>query len=101
MHAVLQHVPWTHRPRGAVAAVRADRAVGLDAPSLRCTTPGGAQSASAVQVDLAGGGAAPGMESATVEAGMAHVPAPSQAAAGVGVVVLAGQVASRHGVPST
>ena len=63
-------------------------------------TPGGAQSASAVQVDLQV--AAPHRNGKhDVAAGMAHVPAPSQAAAGVSVVVLAGQVASRHGVPST
>jgi hypothetical protein len=67
-------------------------------PALQ--TPGGAQSASAVQVDL---------HALTLHrngkhelaAGSAHVPAPSHEPAGVNVVVVAGQLASRHGVPIT
>jgi hypothetical protein len=60
--------------------------------------PGGAQSASAVHVDLQA--AAPQMNGKQdVEAGAEQVPAPSQLPAGVKVVVLAGHVAGRQGVP--
>jgi hypothetical protein len=67
-------------------------------PALQ--TPGGAQSASAVQVDLQV--AVPHRKGKhDVAAGVAQVPAPSQAPAAVKVVVFAGQLASRHGVPVT
>ncbi len=61
-------------------------------------TPGGAQSASAVQVDLHA--AVPQRNGKhEVAAGAEHVPAPSQIPMGVNVVVLVGQVAGRQGVP--
>jgi hypothetical protein len=61
-------------------------------------TPGGAQSASAVHVDLQA--ATPQLNGKhEVAAGAEQVPAPSQLPAGVNVVVFAGQVAGRQGVP--
>jgi hypothetical protein len=61
-------------------------------------TPGGAQSASVVQVDRQA--AAPQTNGKQdVAAGAEHVPAPSQLPAGVKVVVLAGQLAGRQSVP--
>jgi hypothetical protein len=60
--------------------------------------PGGAQSASALQVDLHA--AVPQRNGKhEVAAGAEQVPAPSQVPAGVNVVVLVGQVAGRQGVP--
>ena len=61
-------------------------------------TPGGAQSASAVQDDLHT--AVPQRNGKhEVADGVTQVPAPSHVAPGVNVVVFAGQVAILHGVP--
>ena len=98
VQVVLQQVPWTQiallhsvpSPQVAPSGLRPHD------PPLH--TPGGAQSASAVQDDLHM--AVPQRNGKQeVAGGVPQVPAPSQLPAGVNVVVFAGQVAWLHGVP--
>ena len=97
-HAVRQHTPWAQMPLAHSPPCRADRALGLRPHEPPMHTPGGAQSASAVHVDLQA--AVPQRNGKhEVAAGREHVPAPSQLAAAVNVVVFAGQVRVRQGVP--
>jgi hypothetical protein len=98
-HAVWQQMPRTQKllAHSAPSPHTAPSVLRPHEPPLQ--TPGGAQSASAVHVDLQA--LAPHRNGKQeLAAGIAHVPAPSHEAAGVNVVVLAGQLASRHGVPS-
>jgi hypothetical protein len=98
--AVLQQTPWTQTPLAHSMPSPHAAPSGLSPHEPALQTPGGAQSASAVQVDLQA--AAPHRNGKhELAAGIAHVPAPSHAPAGVNVVVFAGQLAPRHGVPST
>jgi hypothetical protein len=97
-HAVRQQVPWaqTPLPHSLPAPHTAPSGLRPHDPSLQ--TPGGAQSASEVQVDLHA--AMPQRNGKhEVATGYEQVPAPSQVPVGVKVVVLVGQVAGRQGVP--
>jgi hypothetical protein len=97
-HAVLQQVPWTQIPLAHSEPSPQIAPSNLRPHEPLLHTPGGAQSASAVHVDLHA--AAPHRNGKQdVAAATEHVPAPSQRPAGVRVVVFAGQVASLQGVP--
>ena len=96
--SVMQQTPWVQNPllqSSATAQLAPGGRLPHEPPSQ---TLGGAQSASAVQVDL---------QAATpqrygkqeVAAGVTHAPAPSHADAGVSVTPFAGQEAPAHGVP--
>jgi hypothetical protein len=97
-HAVLQQAPWAqmvlaHSPPSPQIAPS-----GLSPHDPPLQTPGGAQSASAVQVDLQA--ATPQRNGKhDVAGGVTQVPAPSQLAVGVRVAVPDGQLAILHGVP--
>jgi hypothetical protein len=98
VHAVWQQVPCTHRPLPHSPPSPQTAPSGLSPHDPLLHTPGGAQSASAVQIDLHA--FAPQRNGKhDVAAGTAHVPAPSHIPPGVMVVVFAGQLASLHGVP--
>ena len=97
-HAVRQQIPCAQMPlpHSLPSPQMAPSGLRPHEPSLQM--PGGAQSASAVHVDLQA--AAPQRNGKQeVAAGAEQVPAPSQLPAGVSVVVFVGQVAARHGVP--
>jgi len=96
--AVLQQVPCTQVPLAHSPPSPQIAPSGLSPHDPLLQTPGWAQSASAVQIDLHV--LVPQRKGKhDVAAGTAHVPAPSQLPAGVIVVVFAGQLASLHGVP--
>jgi hypothetical protein len=96
--AVLQQVPWAQMPLTHSTPSPQIAPIGFRPHEPSLQTPGGAQSASAVHVDL---------HAATpqrygkhdVAAGVRQVPAPSQLPAGVSVAVPEGQLAGLHGVP--
>ena len=97
-HAVRQQTPWTHMALPHSLPSPQIAPSGLRPHDPLAQTPGGAQSASAVQVDLQA--ATPQRNGKhDVAPGVVQVPAPSHIARGVNVVVFAGQVASLHGVP--
>ena len=97
-HAVLQQVPWTQMPLPHSTPSPHTAPSGLSPHDPLLHTPGGAQSASAVQVDLQV--LVPQRKGKhEVAAGIAQVPAPSHIPPGVIVVVFGGQLASLHGVP--
>jgi hypothetical protein len=98
LQAVLQHTPWAQIPL-THSAFPAHTAPAVFRPHDPAPQVAGAtQSASAVHVDLQ----APTPQvngKQDVAAGTTHAPEPSQVPIGVSVVPLAGQLASRHGVP--
>ena len=97
-HAVRQQVPCTQLPLPHSAPSPQIAPSGLRPHDPLLHTPGGAQSASAVQVDLQV--LVPQRKGKhEVAAGIAQVPAPSHIPPGVIVVVFGGQLASLHGVP--
>lgn len=97
-HAVLQHVPWTQMPLAHSLPSPQIAPSNLRPHDPLLHTPGDAQSASTVQVDLHA--LVPQRKGKhDVAAGAAQVPAPSQTPAGVIVVVFAGQLASLQRVP--
>jgi hypothetical protein len=98
VHAVLQHTPWTQSPlaHSPPAPHMAPSVLSPHEPPLQ--TPGDAQSASDVHVDLQA--PVPQLNGKhDVAAGTVQVPAPSQLPAGVNVVEFAGQEAGLHCVP--
>ena len=95
---VWQQVPWAQMPLLHSVPSPQVAPLGLRPHDPPTHTPGGAQSASAVQDDLHM--ATPQRNGKQeVAAGVTQVPAPSQLAPGVNVVVFAGQVAGLQGVP--
>jgi hypothetical protein len=98
VQAVLQQTPWAQMvdPHSAPSAQVAPSGFSPQEPALQ--TAGDAQSASAVQVFLQT--AVPQVKGKhDDDAGVTQAPAPSQADPGVKVVLPAGQVESRQGVP--
>ena len=98
VQAVLQQVPWAHVPLWHSAPSPQIAPFGLRPHDPATQTPGGAQSASAVHVDLQA--ATPQRNGKQVVAGgVTQAPAPSQLEPGVSVAVPDGQLAAWHGVP--
>ena len=98
LQAVWQQVPIAQIPLLHSIPSPQIAPLGLRPHDPPLQTPGGAQSASAVHEDLHT--AAPQRNGKhDVAAGVTQVPAPSQVAPGVNVVVFTGQVAMLHGVP--
>jgi len=99
VHSVLQQVPWAQMPLLHSVPSPQIAPSGLRPHDPFVQTPGGAQSASAVQVDLQA--ATPQRNGKQVVAdGVTQVPAPSQLLPGVRVAVPVGQLAGLQGVPS-
>ena len=88
-----EQMPLPHSPRVPQTAPG-----GLRPQEPALHEAGGAQSASAVQVDLQAATPQPKGKQETA-AGVTQVPAPSQVDTGVSVVPVAGQLASRQGLP--
>jgi hypothetical protein len=98
VQAVLQQAPCAQVPLTHSVPSPQMAPSGLRPQDPPLHEPGGAQSASAVQVDLHA--AVPQRKGKQVfAAGVTHVPAPSQLEAGVSVAVPIGQFAAWHGVP--
>ena len=99
VQSVLQQVPWAQMPLVHSTPSPQMAPIGLRPHDPALQTPGGAQSASAVHVDLQA--ATPQRKGKQVVlGGVTQVPAPSQLLAGVSVAVFIGQLAGWHGVPS-
>jgi len=98
VQSVLQHAPWAQIPLLHSVPSPQIAPSGFRPHDPLLQTPGGAQSASAVHVDLQA--ATPQRKGKQViAAGVTQVPAPSQLPAGVRVAVPVGQLADRQGVP--
>ena len=99
LHAVAQQTPCAHWPLKHSTPVPQLAPFGLRPHEPPVQAAGGAQSASALQVELQA--EAPQRNGKQeVAAGVMHVPAPSQADWRTRVVVPEAQVAGAHGVPS-
>ena len=98
VQAVLQQAPCAQVPLTHSVPSPQMAPSGLRPQDPPLHEPGGAQSASAVQVDLHA--AVPHLNGKQeLCGGVTHAPAPSQADAGVSVMVFAGQLAAAHAVP--
>jgi hypothetical protein len=98
VQAVLQQAPCAHMPLTHSVPSPQIAPSGLRPHDPPTQEPGGAQSASAVHVDLHA--AVPQRNGKHVfAAGVTHVPAPSQLETGVSVAVPVGQLAAWQGVP--
>jgi hypothetical protein len=98
VQAVMQQTPCAQKLLWQSPATAQLAPIGRSPHELPLQTFGGAQSASAVHVDLQA--ATPHLNGKhEVGAGVTHAPAPSHADAGVSVMPLAGQLAAPQGVP--
>jgi hypothetical protein len=98
VQAVRQQTPWAQIPPEHSLPSPHTAPGGFSPHEPPLHTPGGAQSASARQVELQA--EAPQLYGKhEVAAGIVQAPAPLQEPAGVNVAAFAGQLAARHGVP--